>query len=81
MTVVALALVAVLALVVAVFGAIVARMQRAHARREDLLVNQLLHAAGNAWQPPPAAVKPVREEPAEPAQVRFTASPEQLPVT
>lgn len=28
--------------------------QRDHARREDLLVNQLLHAAGKPWQGSPA---------------------------
>lgn len=26
-----------------------------HARERDLLLNQLLHAAGKTWQPPPAA--------------------------
>jgi hypothetical protein len=72
--------VALVAIVVA-FAGILARSQRAHARREDLLINQLLHAAGKTWQPAPAETAGAggRREP-EPALVRFTPSPEQLPV-
>jgi hypothetical protein len=73
---VALALVACNALAVATFAQIVARMQRAHARREALLVNQLLALAGKPWEPPPAWEEPepeiVQHEP------YLIANPEQL---
>ena len=71
---VCLALVATLAAAIFAFAGVLARQQRAHARREDLLVNQLLHAVGKDWQPAPAA-----ERPAEPARARVhvIASPEQ----
>lgn len=70
--------VAIVATVVT-FAGVVRSLIRQHARERDLLINQLLHAAGNAWQPPPAAEKPARDE-SDQARVRFTASPEQLPV-
>lgn len=60
--------------------------QRAHARREDLLVNELLHSVGKPWQR-----APVDRQPQEPIDweeqmerltqhySRFTTSPEQEP--
>lgn len=80
---IAVALVEAVALVAVVvaFAGVVARMQRAHARREDLLVNQLCHLVGRDWHPAPADEE--RREAAgqaERARVRFTASPEQLPI-
>lgn len=50
------------------------RARREHARREDLLVNQLLHAAGRTWTPPPA--DDWQPEPDEPAERLFSV-PEQ----
>ena len=57
---------------------------RTHARREDLLLNQALHAAGKPWQPAPADVRPVEQpdwdELLSTGQYsRFTTSPEQEP--
>jgi hypothetical protein len=54
--------------------------QRAHARREDLLVNQLLHATGSTWQPPPA--EEARRDAADRGFERpdWTAVPEQDPL-
>lgn len=75
MLIVALALVAVLAVTVVSSAQVLRSQQRAHARREDLLVNQLLHAAGMTWQPAPAAA--VRRQ--EPEHPGYIASPEQLP--
>lgn len=73
---VALAAIAALLLVIVALTGLLARQQRAHARREDLLVNQLLHAVGKDWQPAPA------DEPRNPdrerrAVVHMIASPEQ----
>lgn len=51
--------------------------QRSHARREDALIDRLLHVTGNTWTPPPAdnpAPAPVIEI------VDWTPSPEQLAV-
>lgn len=58
----------------------IASMQRQHARREDLLIAQLLHATGHTWTPPP--VDEAKQSPADrgftpPA---WTPTPEQLPV-
>ncbi len=53
-------------------------MQRAHARREDLLLNQLLHVAGRPWQPAPATEPALLD--AEPRPATWTATPEQDPV-
>ena len=50
--------------------------QRSHARREDALLDRLLHATGKTWTPPPA------DEHVPPTDVTvphgWTASPEQL---
>jgi hypothetical protein len=40
---------------------IIASQARSHARREDLLVNQLCSLAGKPWEPPPAR-EPIREQ-------------------
>lgn len=59
---------------------------RAHARREDLLLNQLLHTAGRPWQPAPAdTFEPpsLYDEDGELRMAqhysRFTLTPEQEP--
>jgi hypothetical protein len=52
--IVCLALLAVLAATIATFAGLLTRAQRAHSRREDLLINQILHLSGRTWTPPPA---------------------------
>jgi len=58
---------------------------RAHARREDLLLNQALHAAGRPWQPAPADTRQAVEQPDWDELLRteqyskFTTTPEQEP--
>ena len=81
MLIVALALVGVLAATVVCFANLMRSQQRSHARREDLLVAQLLHAAGNPWRTPPIEVDRVEAraaaaEPHEPEAPRYTATPE-----
>lgn len=51
---VALALVAGWAVTVAAGARMFDRARREHARREDLLVNQVCALAGRPWQSPPA---------------------------
>lgn len=51
---VALTLAAALVLTAAASGSLTRTLVRAHARERDLLLNQLLHAAGKTWTPPPA---------------------------
>lgn len=77
MVYVALAEAAAIVTMVSVFGGLLRSQQRTHARREDLLLNQLLHAAGKTWQPPPTLPEP---EPQEPTARTWTATPEQMPV-
>lgn len=77
MTVVALALVAALAATVIALGGLLRSQARTHARREDLLLNQLLHAVGNPWQPAPADAPVERERTELPEVGRFVTSPEQ----
>lgn len=49
--------------------------KRSHARREDALLDRLLHATGKTWTPPPSEPSVViAEEPVE-----FMVSPEQFP--
>lgn len=67
-------LAATLVIVVSVFSRLLVSQQRAHARREDLLLNQLMHATGKTWTPPPATARPIVEVG---EQHKFTASPEQ----
>jgi hypothetical protein len=81
--IVAVAAIVALVAAVAAFTGVIARMQRAHARREDLLINQLLHAVQRPWLPAPAetAGRGGRQSPEdELAAITFTATPEQLPV-
>ena len=60
---------------------------RSHARREDLLLNQLLHATGRPWQPAPADHAPTApllfdddgELILSQNYSRFTSTPEQEP--
>ena len=59
---------------------------RAHARREDLLLNQMLHTAGKPWQPAPADDRSPRSLLDDDGEMvlsqhysRFTSSPEQEP--
>lgn len=62
--------------VVALAG-LIRSQHRAHARREDLLINQLLHAVGRDWQPAPADERAPAPEPEE---RYWTATPDQDPV-
>lgn len=65
--------------VVSILARLLVSQQRAHARREDLLVNQLLHAVGRDWQEAPAktAGRDLADDLVRP---RFKAAPEQFPV-
>lgn len=80
---VCLAQAALLAVLVVTFASLLRSSWRAQERREQLHVNQLLHAAGHAWQTAPADEKPiiaVSDEEIE-ANVRaWTATPEQDPI-
>ena len=51
---VALAEAVVLFVVCAVGASLVRSLIRQHARREDLLLNQMLNLAGKPWQPAPS---------------------------
>jgi hypothetical protein len=53
-------------------------MQHAHARREDLLVNQILHLSGRTWTPPPADEWTAPAD-GEPLVHEYTTQPEQQP--
>lgn len=84
MTYLALAELGVLLVTISAFAGLLRAQQRAHARREDLLLNQLLHAVGKPWQPAPEteaswerAEQTLRDR--ETREVRFTPSPEQFP--
>lgn len=59
-----------------VFARLLGSQQRAHARREDLLTNQLLHAAGRAWMPAPADA----QSEATVDRSAWVTSPEQQPL-
>ncbi len=78
MTVVAIAALVALVLVVWLMVGLLRSEQRAHARREDLLVNQLLAAAGHPWQPSPADEQ--RAQTNGHKRIRFFPAPEQMPV-
>ena len=54
MVYVTLAALAAAVLEVLTFARIISTQARAHARREDLLVNQICSLAGKPWEPPPA---------------------------
>lgn len=79
---VCLAEAALIALLASIFAGALRSSSRAHARREDLLVNQLLNAVGRTWQPPPRdeAVLSVIDEAEVEGWRQWTASPEQEPV-
>jgi len=51
---IALAEAALLLLIVVTFAGLVRSLTRAHARREDLLLNQMCNLAGKPWQAAPA---------------------------
>lgn len=65
MLVVALALVVALVVVSLAFAGVVRSLIRQHARREDLLVNQVCALSGRPWQPAPASERHERPEPVE----------------
>lgn len=77
MVYVALAEAIALVLVVFLLVGLLRSQQRAHARREDLLLNQMLHLAGKPWTPAPADE---RGETPEFVPRRWTPSPEQEPL-
>lgn len=52
---VALAEAAVLAVVVIVFAGLLRSKERSCARREDAMLNKLLHAVGTPWEESPAS--------------------------
>lgn len=84
MELVALILAAALVAVVAAFAALLRWQQRAYTRERHLLVNQLLHATGRTWQPPPRVESLLDKDDlavlAEDSWPAWTATPEQEPV-
>lgn len=60
-------------LIVTAFARLLENQRRSHARERDLILNQLLHATGNTWTPPPAEP---RQEP-EAERPEYQPSPEQ----
>lgn len=84
---IALAELGLIALLVFTFAGFIRSLTRAHARREDLLLNQALHAAGRPWQPAPAddfsPPRPLYNDDGElmvgSRYLRFSDSPEQEP--
>lgn len=77
MTLVALALVTLLAVVLSIFTGLLRSLQRSHSRERDKLIDQVMHLSGKTWTPPPADEwKPPSD--GEPL-VKYTASPEQQP--
>jgi len=77
MILVALAEAAAIALTVIVFAGLLRSQARSHARREDLLVNQLCNVVGRPWQQAPAYAEP---EPVDPEDIAMLlVSPDQLP--
>lgn len=75
MTLIAVALVALLIVTVLVSAAERRALIRQQARERDLLLNKLMHLAGRTWEPPPAE-KPWQPTGDEPEQYTFT--PEQF---
>lgn len=75
---VALASLIALAGTVVVFAGLLRSQARAHARREDLLVNQLCALAGRPWQAPPADDRSFRQV-APIGEPMLIGSPEQWP--
>lgn len=68
-----------LVVTVATFVRAFAGLQRQHARREDLLIAQLLHATGNAWTPPPIDEWRRDAAPVDREKRTWTPTPEQHP--
>lgn len=60
---VALAEAAAIAVIAITSAGILRSVLRQTARERDLILNQLLHATGYTWTPPPAEKEPVDEEP------------------
>ena len=78
MTYVALAAVALVALTALLLQDRRSRQTiREHARERQLLINQVLHAKGLTWQPPPVA--PPELDPEPEGVPMLMASPDQLP--
>lgn len=75
MTVVAVALVALLAVTVLLSARERRSLVRQQARERELLLNQIMHLAGRTWTPPPAdnAWAPPADE-----VERWTPTPEQF---
>lgn len=77
---IALLIVAIaLVVTVSILARLLVSQQRAHARREDLLVNELLHAVGKPWLEAPAVAEAVarRRQPDDLQRPGWTATPEQ----
>lgn len=51
--------------------------KRSHARREDALLDRLLHATGKTWTPPPSEASPIIKV-ADEELPMWSHSPEQL---
>lgn len=75
---VAVAAIGALPLTALVFAGLLRSQARAHARREDLLVNQLCALAGKPWQPAPAT-EHFRQVPAAAKEPVLIANPGQWP--
>lgn len=67
-----------LIVVTVTYGRLLASERRERARERALILNQLLHATGKTWTPPPAEALPI-VYPADPAPVTWTATPERFP--
>lgn len=52
---------------------------RQHGRREDLLLDRVMHLTGQTWTPPPADLLEPTSRPAREPR-HYTQTPEQLPV-
>lgn len=78
---VALAEAVVVVVLVIAFAGLFKSLSRDHARRENLLLNQLLHAVDRPWQPAPADLAAGNghrdDDDPEPSYRLWTTSPEQ----
>jgi hypothetical protein len=72
----AIANLALTAFVVAIYGNLLARLARTHARERELLINQLFHAVRNPWQTPP--VEDRTEVPYEPTDDELYSDVDQV---
>lgn len=79
---------AALLVLVSAFSGILRSVLRSHARREDALIDRLLHTAGNPWTPAPADefIPPAHSPFDDEGELllsqhysRFTSTPEQEP--